>query len=106
MSDEVPFATASAPRAIEAPAPEPAQVSAPEPEKVKLADMLWFCNDEADRIESVERARAAAGDAPLQERLRRAEVARATARFLFAVEPHLEEVRAIIIRRAKRGSKK
>jgi hypothetical protein len=72
-------------------------------EKPTLLEMIFLCNDEAERIENTEAARAKLGEEPLPERVRRAEVFRANAHFLATmVEPNMEEFKAMIAR--KRGA--
>lgn len=65
-------------------------------EPPKLVEMLYVLNDEAERIENVEAARAACGEKRLKERVRRAEVMRATARFLALIEPRLDDVKSLL----------
>jgi hypothetical protein len=72
-------------------------------EPPKLAEMIFVANDEADHIEGIELARAAAGDKSRPDRMRRAEVFRALARFLLAIEPKLDEVKRIITEKPRRS---
>lgn len=67
-----------------------------------LVEMIFLCNDEAERIENVEAARAALGEKPIPERVRRAEIFRATANYLTRIEHHKEQVNAILARKGGR----
>lgn len=71
-------------------------------EAPKLIEMIFVANDEAERIENVEAARAAFGEPRIKDRVRRAEVLRATARFLALIEPKLDEVKAMLARKGGR----
>jgi 4-hydroxyphenylpyruvate dioxygenase-like putative hemolysin len=91
-----------APEALQAMAPKPAEQKKP---AVSLSEMLWVVNDEAERLENAQAARASAGEEPIPEMVRRAETFRALASFLaFNVEPYKEEIKALItrLRRGKR----
>ena len=77
-------------------------------EPPKLMEMIFVCNDEAERIESTEAARAKLGETPIPIRVRYAEVFRATAHFLATiVEPNSDEIKALIARKraGSRGRK-
>lgn len=78
------------------------QAPAPEREPVKFWSMLYTVNDEAERIENVEAAREKAGEPRNAERMQRAEVFRALARFLTLIEPHLPEIRTMVSRPKRR----
>jgi hypothetical protein len=83
----------------------------PEPEKpkrdpIKLSEMMWMVNDEAERIENVQLARAKMGEQPNAEMMRRAEIFRALGHFLFLIEPKLDAVKRIITAQPNRGGKR
>ena len=67
-----------------------------------LMEMIFVCNDEAERIENTEAARAKLGEKPIPERTRRAEVFRALARFIVLIEPHMPEIRSIVTKPKRR----
>jgi hypothetical protein len=74
---------------------------APESKPVRLIEMIQIANDEAEHIEGIEAARVASGDGPNLERVRRAEIMRATARFLLKIEERYDEVKPILVRQKR-----
>lgn len=69
-----------------------------EAKTIKLSEMILTCNEEADHIEACEQAAMITGfrEAPLPDRMHKAEVFRAIARYLDRIAPKLNAVNAVL----------